>query len=207
MLVGAPDLLVMHYTAGRGEVRSVARLFASPTRKASAHLVIGRDGTIAQCVDLDDAAWHAGDGGKSRFPRSEQLELDSFVPLQAVPHEPKRVNCRSIGIEVCNRGWAPRGPNPYITAHHPNPASQSTSWESFRGEQLDAIASAVNELVKLRPTLKWVCGHEDVTNQHTLGEAGAKVDIGPAFPWRILPSTLTRVRFDYKRIGWTKDTT
>lgn len=199
----------MHYTAGRGEPRSVARLFANPRVERSAHIIVGRGvdsvlPQVVQCVDLDDAAFHAGDGGRSRFPRAAQLDACEFVPLAAVPPMPREVNCRSVGIEVCNRGWAPRGPNPYVEARHPNPASSSTSWESFNDEQLDEIEGVVSTLLLLRPTLRYVTAHEDVTNQHTLGEPGAKVDIGPAFPWDRMPSKLTRVRFDYERIGWTR---
>lgn len=210
-----PDLLVMHYTAGKGEVRSVARLFSMRSVERSAHLIIGRDAQVGQCVDLDDGAFHAGDGGRSRFPRPHQLDASDFVPLQAVPTMPREVNCRSVGVEVCNRGWAPRGRNPYGKARHANPASSSTEWESFNDEQLAAIAHAVERVVTLRPTIRFVCGHEDVTNQYTLGDdpktdavekrAGAKVDPGPLFPWSVLPSSLTRVRFDYERIGWTKE--
>jgi N-acetyl-anhydromuramyl-L-alanine amidase AmpD len=205
----------MHYTAGKGEPRSVARLFAMPRVERSAHLIVGRDPVVAQCVDLDDAAFHAGDGGRSRFPRAAQIDACEFVPLGAVPHMAREVNCRSVGIEVCNRGWAPRGRNPYVTARHANPASRSTSWESFNVEQLDAIAETVSTLLMLRPTIRFVTAHEDVTNQYTLGDnpsteaiektPGGKTDIGAVFPWEVLPSKLIRVRFDYERIGWTRE--
>lgn len=128
---------------------------------------------------------------------------------------PREVNCRSVGIEVCNRGWAPRGPNPYIAAKHANPAIDETLWESFNEEQLDEVVDVVLQLLVLRPTLRFVCGHEDVTNQYTLGDdprteaiekrAGGKSDIGAAFPWKILPSQLKRVRFDYERKGWVRE--
>lgn len=199
------DLLVVHYTAGIGDAQSTARLFADPKRKASAHYVVGRDGEVVQCVKLTDAAWHAGDGGKSRFPARFQLDGADFVPLDDVGWAAKVVNCRSIGIEICNRGWAKKGPNKYIAARHRNPASTSRLWESYSQPQLDALRALVEKLCAEVPTLRWVTGHEDVTNARTIGKPGAKLDPGPAFPWRMLPSTLTRVLFDFERNGWRKD--
>jgi N-acetylmuramoyl-L-alanine amidase len=191
----AIDTLILHYTAGIGNAQATARLFADPKRKASAHYVIGRDGIIVQCVDLSDAAWHAGDGGKSRFPAMFQLDGADFVPLAEVGWAAKVVNCRSIGIELCNRGWAKKGPNP---------ASKSTLWESYSQLQIDSLRGLVEQLCASVPTLKWVTGHQDVTNHKTLGKTGGKTDPGPAFPWRVLPSSLTRVMFDFESDGWRK---
>jgi N-acetyl-anhydromuramyl-L-alanine amidase AmpD len=210
------DTVIVHYTAGKGGPRSVARLFANPRVERSAHLVVGRhlEGTV-QCVDLDDGAWHAGDSGRSRFPRAAQLDASDFVPLQAVPVMPREVNCRSVGIEICNRGWAPRGSNPYVAGKHANPGIRSTSWESYDADQVDELVGAINRLCMLRPSLRLIAAHEDVTNQYTLGDdpktdpiekvPGAKGDVGPAFPWHEMPKRLTRVRFDFERLGWTKE--
>ena len=54
-----PLYLVMHYTAGLGLDGAVAWL-SNPAAKASAHLVIGRDGRIVQLVAFNRKAWHAG---------------------------------------------------------------------------------------------------------------------------------------------------
>lgn len=199
----APEVVVVHYTAGSGNALATAALFADPKRKASAHFVVGRDGAIVQCVDLEDAAWHAGDGGRSRFPSTAQLHVSDFVALGSVPSEPRSVNRRSIGIELCNRGFAPRGPNPYVTARHRNPSSKSTRWESYTDRQLDALHNLTIWLTQEISTLRWVTGHEDVTNRHTLGTIGGKVDPGPAFPWLVVPK-LARVLFDFDRIGWAR---
>jgi N-acetyl-anhydromuramyl-L-alanine amidase AmpD len=210
------DTVIVHYTAGKGGPRSVARLFANPRVERSAQLVIGRgfEGTV-QCVDLDDGAFHAGDSGRSRFPRAAQLDASDFVPLQAVPVMPREVNCRSVGVEICNRGWAPRGRNPYVEGRHANPGIRSTAWESYGDDQVDEVESALDRLCTLRPSLRFITAHEDVTNQYTLGDdpktdaiektPGAKADVGPAFPWHRMPSRLTRVRFDFERIGWVRE--
>jgi N-acetyl-anhydromuramyl-L-alanine amidase AmpD len=200
------DTLVLHYTAGRGDERPTARLFANPRRQASAHYCVGRTGGIVQCVSLADAAWHAGDGGKARIPDARQLAKagpGELIPLAKVRERPKVHNCRSVGIEICNRGWAPRGPNPYATARHRNPASTSTRWESFSTAQLDSLLWLVEKLAAAVPTLRWVCGHEDSTHKDTLGAPGGKLDPGPLFPWEMLRSTgLRRVFYDFTARGW-----
>lgn len=199
------DVLVMHYTAGVGDARATARVFSMRSRQASAHFIEGRDGDEVQCVDCDDAAWHAGDG---RIPLTPQLETaiaigTYFVPLVKVPPAPKVLNCRSIGIEVCNRGWAKRGPNPYAEARHRNPASRETRWESYSNEQIDRAIARVKWLKERFPTLKWICGHEDATHHDTLGEVGGKLDPGPLFPWAVFTALgLKRVAYDFQRHGW-----
>lgn len=203
------DTVVLHYTAGRGNAMSTAALFSLPKRKASAHFVVGRAGEIVQCVDLDDAAWHAGDG---RFPSAMQLMMDrvrlgvDVVPYADVPKKPRDLNMRSIGIEVCNCGWAEGAPGPYIEAKHRNPAARSTKWEDFPHGQVDAVASLLRWLAQTMPTLRYVTGHEDVTNRYTLGKPGAKLDPGPAFEWGYALNgvKLTRVMFNFEknRQGW-----
>ena len=47
--------LVIHYTAGRSAESSV-NWFANPEAKASAHLVIGRDGSVTQQVPFNRIA-------------------------------------------------------------------------------------------------------------------------------------------------------
>lgn len=55
-----PKYLVIHYTAGGGYDSSLKTLTSSDV-KASAHLVIGRKGEIAQIEDFATNLWHAGE--------------------------------------------------------------------------------------------------------------------------------------------------
>ena len=77
-----PDMIVLHYTAGVSAASS-ADYLVRPEVKASAHLVIGRDGRIFQLVPFHVEAWHAG---RSRYTGREGL------------------NRFSIGIELDNLG-------------------------------------------------------------------------------------------------------
>lgn len=183
------ELLVMHYTAGRGDERGTGRVFASPSRNASAHFGIGRSGGLAQYVALDDAAWHAGDG---KAPTAEQLDEHGTVPLSMAREQ---INRRSVGIEICNRGWAPGGANPRVEARHRNPGCRSKSWESFSPEQYVSLRRLVAPLRERFPTMRYVLGHEDVTFQ--------KTDPGPAFDWSELRGFgLTRVTYDFAAHDW-----
>lgn len=55
-----PAWIIVHGTAGFTTAQDVAVYFADPNTQASAHYVIGMDGTIIQCVDEEDAAWSNG---------------------------------------------------------------------------------------------------------------------------------------------------
>ena len=54
-----PSYLVIHYTAGRNAASTINWL-TNPDARASAHIVIGRDGSITQLVPFNRIAWHAG---------------------------------------------------------------------------------------------------------------------------------------------------
>lgn len=178
------DLLVFHYSAGHGNAVALGRVFSSRSVQASSHWGVGRDGEQAQYVDEDNTAWHAGDG---LFP----LDPAKDSPLA------DNVNARSIGIEVCNRGWASskhgraRG-----EARHRNPRSRARSWEVFPEAQIDSCLELCKEIIARRPTLKYYTGHEDVTNYVTAG--GSKLDPGPFWHWRVFANLgLRRVMFNF----------
>lgn len=80
--LGAPDMVVIHYTDMETAAAARARL-CDPAAEVSAHYLIDQDGTVEQLVAEDRRAWHAG--------RSEwEGETD--------------VNSRSIGVELANPG-------------------------------------------------------------------------------------------------------
>lgn len=176
------DVLVMHCTAGWGEADAVGALFASKTRNASAHLTLGRAGEARQHVRLDHTAWHAGGGW---LPSSVTLEqaLEREGPIGYRPGEDhglllpasrsrEGLNARSVGIELCNRGFVkedearrkgwPGGDRIRHPLRHRNPLARSTFWESYPVEQLTALERLVAHLVDAVPTLRWVTSHEDV---------------------------------------------
>ena len=67
--LGEPDMIILHYTGGTSAMSS-AKFLARSDVKASAHVVIGRDGQVIQLVPFNIEAWHAGKssyGGRSEL--------------------------------------------------------------------------------------------------------------------------------------------
>lgn len=161
-----PRFLVIHYTAGRSAESSVAWL-TDPASRASAHVVIGRDGGVTQLVAFDRRAFHAG--------RSSWLGLDGL-------------NAFAIGIELDNAGELSRQGDHWhawfgdryaddvvLQAVHRND-TVLRGWHTFPAAQIEA-ALAVSVAVVAKYGLLDVLGHDDISPLR-------KVDPGPAFPMR-----------------------
>jgi N-acetylmuramoyl-L-alanine amidase len=158
------EYLVMHYTAGR-TAEGAVKWLVNPQARASAHLVIGRDGSITQLVRFDRIAWHAG------FSRWEGRE---------------GLNQYSIGIELDNAGRLTRhgdqwrawfgvdyAPTEVIEAVHKN-ETDLWGWHTYPPVQLEVALEVANALMS-KYNLYDVIGHEDIA-------PGRKSDPGPAFP-------------------------
>lgn len=161
----SPLYLLMHYTASPSYQGALSWL-TNPQAQASAHLLIGRDGKIAQLVGFDKRAWHAG---KSVWGQLENM------------------NQFSIGIELVNAGklrknsagqWVDMSmkviPADEVTlAKHRNDGVEA-GWHEYTEEQLE-VALNLALLLNSKYHFKDVLGHEDVS-------PGRKVDPGPLFP-------------------------
>ncbi len=159
-----PEFLVMHYTAGTSAKGSVEWL-SNSTARASAHLVIGRDGDVVQLVAFNKKAWHAGrsewDGRRGVYDFSIGIELDNAGRLEG--SEAPWTSWQGVGIddaEVTVRAHAFDG--------------VMSGWQTYPTEQLMAAASIASLLVS-KYGLRDVVGHEDIS-------PGRKSDPGPAFP-------------------------
>lgn len=156
--------LVIHYTAGTSMTGAVS-WFMNKAARASAHLVIARDGSIVQMVPFTRRAWHAGE---SKW--QDLIGLNAF----------------SIGIELVNAGKLRRSPAGWVTwsdilipdeevtvATHRN-ESQPTGWHEYTPAQLDTlfdVAVALHDAYQFKDVL----GHDDIAPKR-------KVDPGPLFP-------------------------
>ncbi len=162
-----PLYLVIHYTAGLSATSAVNWLI-DPRAKASAHLVIGRQGAATQLMGFDRTCWHAG---QSAWKGLEGL------------------NSHSIGIEIVNAGKLAKGPggrwqawtgeaipdSEVVLARHRNETAEA-GWHAYTAAQIAAVAeigAALHGTYGFRDVL----GHEDIAPRR-------KVDPGPAFPLR-----------------------
>ena len=160
-----PEYLVIHYTAGRNLEGAVSWL-TNPQSKASAHIVIGRDGKVAQLVPFDTIAWHAG-----------LSQWEGRVDL----------NKYSIGIELDNAGKLKRNSNnkwwAWFGRTYPNKDvieavhkhdDDSFGWHTFTPVQIE-VATEVAALLMDSYPFKDIVGHDDISPRR-------KWDPGPAFP-------------------------
>lgn len=161
---GEPDSIIIHYTAGSSAESSV-RTLCNPQIKASAHLVVGRDGAVTQLIPFDTIAWHAG--------KSSYDGRDGF-------------NKYSIGIEIDNAGRLTPSGNGYaawfgrkydaddvVEAVHRNETSPSF-WHAYTEEQIAAVNEICTALIETYP-IEMILGHEEIAPSR-------KSDPGPAFP-------------------------
>ena len=160
---GLPDTIVIHYTAGNSITSSVNWL-TNPEARASAHLVIGKEGEIYQLAPFNIITWHAG---RSSWKGRGGL------------------NKYSIGIELENSGYLIKKPDGYcnvwdkkipeekiILATHAN-EKKERAWESYTQLQLETLEKVCLVLIK-QYEIKEVVGHDEIS-------PGRKQDPGPAF--------------------------
>ncbi len=168
---GYLDTVIVHYTAG--PFGASLRTLKNPRARASAHVIVDRDGTITQLVPFDTIAWHAG--------RSSYKGRSGF-------------NKYSIGIEIVNSGPLTKSGNVYrswfgsaynpsdvIEARHRN-QTRKKYWHTYTEEQIQAVTELIQELIE-EYGIKYILGHEEIAPKR-------KIDPGPAFPLERLRSQL-----------------
>jgi N-acetylmuramoyl-L-alanine amidase len=158
-----PRWLVMHYTAG-GSAQESINWLANPDAKASAHVVIAKDGTITQMVDFNRRAWHAGEstwkGVDGLNGHSIGIELDSFGFLGSAG--PGKWKFRSTSI-----------PDSEVVVARHKFGSPNGGWPKYPQKQLEVALELASLLVRTYH-LEDVIGHDDIS-------PGRKQDPGPAF--------------------------
>lgn len=160
---GDLDTIIIHYTAG--PFQPSLNTLTNPRAKASAHLIVGRDGRIAQLAPFNIMTWHAG--------RSYYKGRSGF-------------NKYSIGIEIENDGSLKKSGNVYrawygathkeedvVKATHRNQRT-AKYWHTYTQPQIELVTEICRQLVEAYD-IKYILGHEEICPQN-------KQDPGPAFP-------------------------
>ena len=159
-----PELIVIHDTAGRLEKFSSVDWLSKPAAKASAHVVIERDGTVTQMVPFRRMAFHAGESSwKGR----------------------RHCNGFSIGIELVSpgkldstgRAWFGFAgiPVDQLEAHDSAEHGGKGWWAPYTTEQLNALEAICLSLIEAYPSIVEIVGHYHVSPRR-------KIDPGPHFP-------------------------
>jgi len=160
---GDLDMVVLHYTVGPAD--AAVRHLTNPSTKASAHLVVDRDGSVTQLVPFNTISWHAGSSTwKNRTG----------------------INKYSIGIEMANYGPLTKSgdvyrtvygstisPNDVIEAIHRN-QTRPKYWHAYTEAQIQKIREICLLLIE-EYGIKEIVGHEEIAPLR-------KTDPGPAFP-------------------------
>jgi N-acetylmuramoyl-L-alanine amidase len=155
-------LIVANFTASPAQ--GVESYFEGDVR-ASAHLLIRRDGSVTQLVPFDIVAFHAG-----------QSEWKGITGL----------NSHSIGIEMENLGllterdgawyfWETRRVPTDSVERFAGANGRARGWHAYTDAQIQAFFQVSCALRRAYPTIEDMVGHEDIS-------PGRKIDPGPAFP-------------------------
>jgi N-acetylmuramoyl-L-alanine amidase len=159
-----PKYLVLHYTAGRSAQSSVNWL-TNPASKASAHLVIGRDGKIIQLAPFNIKTWHAGvshwDGIKFLNKCSIGIEMDNAGPLKQV--------------DTKFQAWFGKTYPASQVLHATHKFDDEPQWWHTYTEAQIEMALELSRLLTSTYDLREIVGHEDIAPDR-------KRDPGPAFP-------------------------
>ena len=161
---GQPDTIIIHYTDG-GSAAGAVETLCDVERKVSAHLVVGRQGSVTQLLPFDTIGWHAG---RSRWKGREAF------------------NQYSLGIEIDNAGQLRQQGDQYIAwfgraypeaevvqAQHPN-QSEPAYWHRFPQAQLQLVEDLCRLLMSAYG-IRFILGHDEIAPDR-------KIDPGPAFP-------------------------
>jgi N-acetylmuramoyl-L-alanine amidase len=149
----APEGIVVHDTAGRLDGDTSVSWFLNPAAKASAHLVVHRDGNTTQLAPLDAKCWHAG---------------TSSLNGRA------GVNGFSIGIEIVNPGKLTPLGNGRYKSWFGEVYGDGEYDMHYTEEQIDAV-SQISLALFTKYDLQWLWPHWKVS-------PGRKVDTNPLFP-------------------------
>jgi N-acetylmuramoyl-L-alanine amidase len=161
-------MVVVHYTVSEN-LKNTVNWLCDKRARASAHVVIGRDGQVASVVPFDRCAWHAGASSWKGY---------------------NGLNNYSIGIELCNWGplkrsdegvYTPVGgkvviePEDVSEGKHKNGVTQYSFWQKYPDAQIEALDTLLDGLFKDFRSLTEIVGHDDICVP-----VGRKTDPGPA---------------------------
>lgn len=112
--------IVLHDTESNADPQSIVEYWASSGDLVAAHFVVGRDGTIVQCVPVDEIAHHAGfgdTGHNAEFGVEDESRDDKLgsAPIGSWAAD-YGMNSYSVGIEMVHVGGSGEYPEEQLKA-------------------------------------------------------------------------------------------
>jgi N-acetylmuramoyl-L-alanine amidase len=184
-----PTAIIIHFTGG-ATAQSSAEWFQNPAAKASAHVIVDRDGSIIQCVPFTRVAFHAGRSSWKGRVGANNFTIGIEIANWGI------LSSRADGMYYSSSGAAVH-PNRVVLAEHKN-ENVRRAWEAYTPEQVRAVGDLITALKASYPTLVEVIGHEDVAPSR-------KTDPGPAAPMRVWQSKLNSNRDSDEADYWQVD--
>jgi N-acetylmuramoyl-L-alanine amidase len=118
-------------------------------------------------------------GNSGHFYIDRDGSVEQWVPLSRVAHHVRDLNQHTVGIELVNNG---RYPNWFHS-------DQQLMTEDYPQKQINALINLLNQVATQLPTLKTICGHEELDTGMVASENNSdimirrKLDPGVLFPW------------------------
>jgi N-acetylmuramoyl-L-alanine amidase len=158
--------ILAHWTGGP-TLDGAVNWLTSPQAKASAHLVIGRDGALAQLVSLARRAWHAGES-KWNAGDTAYVGLNNYsIGLEFV--NLGRLRKTEAGVFVSSTGRV-------VGANDVIQSDDGKFYHAYSEQQIETGELLMLAIQEFFPDLIDVIGHNDVAPKR-------KIDPGPEFPF------------------------
>lgn len=166
--------IVVHDTAGRLGNGSSASWLCNPAARASAHLVVDRDGGVVQLAEFNVKTWHAG---RSRYRNlvglnsySIGIEMENPGRLSKVRNGP--LDSYKSSFKKVYRGRGVEGS--FDIEHVVNETHGDHYWMDYTEEQVHVVEGICLALSS-EYGIKTVVGHFEIS-------PGRKIDPNPLFP-------------------------
>jgi N-acetylmuramoyl-L-alanine amidase len=164
-----PDSIILHYTAMDSAAAAVTVLSSKQTR-ASAHLVVAKNGEVYQLAPFNYRTWHAGISsynGRSDYNQfSIGIEMDNLGWLEPINGAYSRKELIDQGIK--------RKEDEVERLSHKNPRVRKEFWDRYPPRQLQVVSEICKLLVNAYG-IREILGHDDIAPER-------KQDPGPGFP-------------------------
>lgn len=152
---------------------------------------------VIHCTELPDIKsarvygekvhYASGTGNSGHYYVTKSGKTYQWVENNRIAHHVKGNNLKTIGIELDNLGRYP----------HWHQTNHQIMYDPYPKQQISALIELLNKLTTKIPSLKYICGHEDLDTRLIKSENDPeiyirrKMDPGKMFPWDKVMQNIT----------------